>query len=123
MSLLLEYVVNESYLVKDKFRKTFVKYLPSSFFIWIFISLFCFSLYASEGLDESLSTSDLSQLDADAKHLISIASTLNKEHRDYLLYLFARLNRPEYAEALANVVLKNNPKDKNSLLVMASMYK
>jgi len=47
---------------------------------------------------------------------------LSLEHRRYLLYLNARLSRPRVAERLAATILKENPSDKQTLLVLASMY-
>lgn len=49
-------------------------------------------------------------------HLFSV------EERRFLVYLYARLNRPKVAERLADTVLAVNPTDRQTLLVLASMY-
>lgn len=47
---------------------------------------------------------------------------MSLDQRRYLLYLYARVNRPKEAESLAREILRDNPGDKQTLLVLASMY-
>ena len=47
---------------------------------------------------------------------------LDLETRRYLLYLFARVNQPRMAESLARKILTEYPKDRQTLLVLASLY-
>lgn len=50
------------------------------------------------------------------------AEGMSLENRRYLLYLYARLGRPGPAEVLAKRILAENPRDQQTLLVLASMY-
>lgn len=50
------------------------------------------------------------------------AGTLSAEERRYLVYLYARLNKPKIAERLAKGILAETPADRQTLLVLASMY-
>lgn len=50
------------------------------------------------------------------------AGGMSLDQRRYLLYLYARVNRPKEAESLARDILRDNPGDKQTLLVLASMY-
>lgn len=52
----------------------------------------------------------------------ALSPDLPLDHRRYLLYLYARLYRPQIAEALARRILANSPGDKQTMLVLASMY-
>lgn len=54
--------------------------------------------------------------------ILSRAPTLGIEEQRYLVYLYARLNKPKVAEAIAEQILKTNPSDRQTLLVLASMY-
>lgn len=65
---------------------------------------------------ESVGSLDVSQL------LPSGFESMSLEDRRYLLYLYARVNQPRFAEALATKILADNPRDKQTLLVLASMY-
>ncbi len=49
------------------------------------------------------------------------AAALSIDELRYLVYLYARLNKPHLAEALASKILKENPSDRQTLLVLASM--
>lgn len=52
----------------------------------------------------------------------ALAPGLSLETRRYLLYLYARVNKPKIAEELARRILAESPGDKQTLLVLASMY-
>lgn len=52
----------------------------------------------------------------------ALASDLPLQHRRYLLYLYARLGKPKIAEQLAERILQESPGDKQTYLVLASMY-
>ncbi|MSU49652.1 MAG: hypothetical protein EXS37_11305 [Opitutus sp.] len=54
--------------------------------------------------------------------MITRAQTLPIEERRQLVYLYARLNKPKVAEALAAQILADAPSDRQTLLVLASMY-
>ncbi len=54
--------------------------------------------------------------------VIARAQTLPIEERRQLVYLYARLNKPKVAESLAGQILEQNPRDRQTLLVLASMY-
>ncbi len=47
---------------------------------------------------------------------------LDLETRRYLLYLYARVNKPRVAESLARRILSESPADRQTLLVLASLY-
>ncbi len=49
------------------------------------------------------------------------AASLSSDELHYLVYLYARLNKPHVAEALAAKILSGNPSDRQTLLVLASM--
>ncbi len=67
-----------------------------------------------------LATESLAFLpDAD---VLARATTLPIEERRQLVYLYARLNKPKVAEALATQILAENERDRQTLLVLASMY-
>lgn len=53
--------------------------------------------------------------------VLRIAPTLTIEQRRYLVYLYARLNQAPVAQALAEQIIKDNPSDRQTLLVLASM--
>jgi tetratricopeptide (TPR) repeat protein len=52
----------------------------------------------------------------------AMADGLPLQHRRYLLYLYARLGKPKIAEQLAQKILQESPGDKQTYLVLASMY-
>lgn len=54
--------------------------------------------------------------------ILARAPTLSIEEQRYFVYLYARLNKPKVAEAIAEHILKANPSDRQTLLVLASMY-
>jgi hypothetical protein len=54
--------------------------------------------------------------------ILARATTLPIEDQRYLVYLYARLNQPKVAERLADKILSANPTDRQTLLVLASMY-
>jgi hypothetical protein len=56
------------------------------------------------------------------KESAALNPALSLEHRRYLLYLYARLNKPKMAELLADRILADNPGDKQTLLVLCSLY-
>ncbi len=58
----------------------------------------------------------------DDERVLSWANELGVNERRYLLYLYGRLNRPKVAERLAIDILRDDPGNKNALLVLASMY-
>ena len=62
-----------------------------------------------------------SRSDAD-KMRAALDPALPLEHRRYLLYLYARLNHPRVAEALARRILDEHPGDRRTLSVLAGMY-
>lgn len=62
-----------------------------------------------------------SRSDAD-KIRAALDSTRTLEDRRYLLYLYARLNCPRVAEALARRILEEHPGDRRTWLVLARMY-
>lgn len=64
---------------------------------------------------------DLPAFLPDAEILIR-AETLSLEDRRQLVYLYARLNKPKVAEALGEQILAMLPRDRQTLLVLASMY-
>ena len=53
--------------------------------------------------------------------MIERAQGLDIEQRRYLVYLYARLNKPKVARAIGLQVLAGNPSDRQTLLVLASM--
>ncbi len=53
--------------------------------------------------------------------LIARADTLSLDDRHYLLYLSARVNDAQVSKGLAEHILANNPSDRQTLLVLASM--
>ena len=53
--------------------------------------------------------------------ILDRAATLPPDDLRYLVYLYARLNKPRLAEALAAKILTANPSDRQTLLVLASM--
>lgn len=57
-----------------------------------------------------------------ASDVLVRASTLSIDERRYLVYLYARLDKPRVAEALAEEILAAAPGDRQTLLVLASMY-
>ncbi len=56
------------------------------------------------------------------REVLNRADRMSIEERRFLVYLYARLNRPKAAEQLAETVLAANPGDRQTLLVLASMY-
>lgn len=50
------------------------------------------------------------------------AETLPIDERRQLVYLYARLNKPQVAEAIGEQILATLPRDRQTLLVLASMY-
>jgi tetratricopeptide (TPR) repeat protein len=56
------------------------------------------------------------------REVLARAPLMSVEERRFLVYLYARLNRPKAAEQLAETVLAANPADRQTLLVLASMY-
>jgi len=66
-------------------------------------------------------TSGDTDVASDAEVLAGIDS-MEFETAKHLLYLYARLNKPKVAEALASKVLTQSPGDRETLLVMGSMY-
>lgn len=54
--------------------------------------------------------------------ILAGARTLSLEERRYLVYLYARLDKPKVAESLAETILAASPPDRQTLLVLASMY-
>lgn len=63
-----------------------------------------------------------SQLTLADERIFSLAKDLPVEHRRYLVYLNARLERPKLAQRLAQTILEDNPRDKQTLLVLTAMY-
>lgn len=55
-------------------------------------------------------------------NILARAPTLSIEEQRYFVYLYARLNKPKVAETIAGHILKANPSDRQTLLVLASMY-
>ncbi|MCF3651877.1 tetratricopeptide repeat protein [Synoicihabitans lomoniglobus] len=53
--------------------------------------------------------------------MIKQAADLDIEQRRYLTYLYARLNKPKVATAIGESILMENPSDRQTLLVLASM--
>lgn len=54
--------------------------------------------------------------------VLARAPALSLEECRYLVYLYARLNKPKVAETLAESILATAPTDRQTLLVLASMY-
>ncbi len=54
--------------------------------------------------------------------ILGRAALLSVEDRRYLVYLYARLDRPKVAIGLADSILAENPADRQTMLVLASMY-
>ncbi|MDA1273005.1 MAG: tetratricopeptide repeat protein [Verrucomicrobia bacterium] len=54
--------------------------------------------------------------------ILELSKNLNLEHRRYLVYLYARLQKPKIATILADRILSETPSDKQTLLVLASMH-
>jgi hypothetical protein len=54
--------------------------------------------------------------------VIAQAQSLPLEERRQLVYLYARLNKPKVAAAVASQILAANPRDRQTLLVLAAMY-
>ncbi len=54
--------------------------------------------------------------------LIARAPALSIDERRQLVYLYARLNQPKVAALLGEQILAENPSDRQTLLVLASMY-
>lgn len=59
---------------------------------------------------------------SDDMALVDRLEDLPLEDRRYLLYLHARANQPAVAEALALRILRDNPGDRQTLLVLAALY-
>ncbi|WP_438483587.1 tetratricopeptide repeat protein [Oleiharenicola lentus] len=76
--------------------------------------IFCCLLLAAPALQAA------EEFMADAE-VLQRAPTLTIEERRYLVYLYARLNQAPVAQALAEQILKDNPSDRQTLLVLASM--
>ncbi len=55
------------------------------------------------------------------EQVLERAAGLSLEDRRYLVYLYARLNKPHVAQSLATGILAENPSDRQTLLVLASM--
>lgn len=53
---------------------------------------------------------------------LALQPNLSLAHRRYLLYLYARLGKPKIAETLSERILGEAPGDKQTYLVLASMY-
>lgn len=53
---------------------------------------------------------------------VELMNSLPVEHRRYLLYLYARLAKPAVVEILADHILKEVPTDRQTYLVLCSMY-
>ena len=60
--------------------------------------------------------------DTQAELPTELISGLSLEHRRYLTYLYARVNKPKLAEHLAEQIFKETPGDKQTYLVLCSMY-
>ncbi len=56
------------------------------------------------------------------EEVIARAPTLGIEERRQLVYLYARLAKPKVATAIADLILAENPRDRQTLLVLASMH-
>lgn len=61
------------------------------------------------------------ELPIEDAEMVSRAETLDVEQQRYLTYLYARINKPAVARAIGAMVLKNNPSDRQTLLVLASL--
>lgn len=63
-----------------------------------------------------------SKIDNSDAVILELSNNLSLEHRRYLVYLYARLNKPKIAAVLADRILTETPNDKQTLLVLASMH-
>ncbi|GAB5560358.1 MAG: hypothetical protein SynsKO_20050 [Synoicihabitans sp.] len=61
------------------------------------------------------------ELPIEDERMIEIAMGLDIEQRRYLTYLYARINKPKVAVRIGNHVLRENPSDRQTMLVLASL--
>lgn len=54
--------------------------------------------------------------------IVARSTSLSTEERRYLVYLYARLDKPKVAESLAESLLAASPDDRPTLLLLASLY-
>ena len=96
--------------------------LPVSVLLSAFLCL-CGSLPNLSASDSQPSTLNSSLLPSPLPDttVLDRAASLSTEELRYLIYLYARLNKPHLAEALADYILAGNPSDRQTLLVLASM--
>ena len=63
-----------------------------------------------------------SEIDISDDKVLELSKGLSLEHRRYLVYLYARLNKPKIAMALADRILTEDPAEKQTLLILAGMH-
>lgn len=61
------------------------------------------------------------ELPIEDEQMIAQAATLDLETRRYLTYLYARINKPKVALRIGHALLEENPSDRQTLLVLASL--
>ena len=61
------------------------------------------------------------ELPIEDREMVEVASALEIEQQRYLTYLYARINKPRVARSIGRLVLDQNPSDRQTLLVLASL--
>lgn len=84
------------------------------------LSILCVSIFLLLLLTTTLPAAESTLIPDD--QIVARAVTLSVEERRYLVYLYARLGKPKVAESLANSLLVTTPDDRQTLLVLASLY-
>ncbi len=79
-----------------------------------FAAAFAFAAFALRAADPAPLRPD--------DEVIARAPSLGIEERRQLVYLYARLAKPKVATAIADLILAENPRDRQTLLVLASMH-
>lgn len=87
---------------------------------WVFA--LAFAAVGFSGRSEGSGQASVSAPSEGEEGQLALQDNLSLEHRRYLLYLYARLGKPKIAEQLSERILNEAPGDKQTYLVMASMY-
>lgn len=82
--------------------------------------IFVLLIGAAGGSMDPLSAQSDAWLFSD-EEIIERAEGLPIEERRYLTYLYAKLNKPRVARSVGTTVLRDNPSDRQTLLVLASL--
>ncbi len=83
----------------------------------VFFLLLCIAGFSLRADETALTNIELS-----GREIIDRAAVLPIDELRQLVYLYAHLNQPRVAEALAKKILAANPSDRQTLLVLASMF-